>query len=220
MTAKQPAPKLALQLDQDTHRFLNLQRPTYSGLSLTESAQRLDEEIGRFSALIKPWLPAQSAKGIVRVIDIGCGIGTSLVALWRHFGKTAKYVALDKTETAKQVYYGFEKDAAAYNDLALTTKFLVSAGIPASRLSTIDVNHKPFPRELGPFDVVISTISWGFHYPVATYLDDVLATTQHGAILYLDLRLDQGSEELLAPHFELLWSSTGRKQFSGVWRRR
>lgn len=220
MTPQPATLKPSLRLDQATHRFLTLQRPSYGSLSLAESAARLEEEIGRFATIIRPFLPAPNERRGVRVIDVGCGIGTSLVALWRHFGAKARYVALDKTGTAEQIYYGFEKDAAAYNDLALTTKFLTESGIPLGRLSTVDVDEAGYPRGLGPFDVVISTISWGFHYPVDTYLSDVLATTKPGALLYLDLRLGQGGEEQLAPHFELLWSASGRKQLSGVWRRR
>ena len=213
-------PKEVVRLDKESHRFLVLQRPAYANLSVDESERRLNIEIDRFGEIIKPWLPRKNVRRPVRVVDVGCGIGTSLVALWRHFRQGGRYVALDKTETARSIYYGFEAQAAAYNDLGLTTNFLLTAGIKPSLLTTIDVNQSSFPADLGPYDVVISTISWGFHYPVSTYLQDVVASTLPGAVLYLDLRLGTTGEDDLKPYFELLWSASGRKQFSGVWRRR
>lgn len=39
-----------------------------------------------------------------------------------------------------------------------------------------------------PLDLVISLVSWGFHFPVSTYLDQVHDLLREGGRLILDLR--------------------------------
>ena len=58
-------------------------------------------------------------------------------------------------------------------------------------------------------DLVISLISWGFHYPVSTYLDRVYELLQKNGCLIIDLRKNtEGLKELewkfssVTPYFE------------------
>jgi len=50
--------------------------------------------------------------------------------------------------------------------------------------------------------MVISIASWGFHYPLSTYLDQVEQALAPGGRLILDLRRHQGQEQELAHRFE------------------
>ena len=38
------------------------------------------------------------------------------------------------------------------------------------------------------FDLVVSLISWGFHYPLSTYLDQVYQKMALGGVLIIDVR--------------------------------
>lgn len=49
-------------------------------------------------------------------------------------------------------------------------------------VKTIDINDEKFPRK--QFNVVISLLSWGFHYPIDTYQLNV----KKGGIIVADVR--------------------------------
>jgi hypothetical protein len=47
------------------------------------------------------------------------------------------------------------------------------------------------------FDIIISTYSWGFHYPVDTYLDEVASKLAPSGVLILDIRHNTPGEDFL-----------------------
>jgi protein-L-isoaspartate O-methyltransferase len=69
-----------------------------------------------------------------------------------------------------------------------------------TQISVVDILKSSFPS--GTFDVIISLISWGFHYPVSTYLDVVYDNMAENGILILDVRKNQNQEVLLTSKFE------------------
>ena len=52
-------------------------------------------------------------------------------------------------------------------------------------------------------DFVISTISWGFHFPVSTYLKSVANVLSENGILIIDIRKDTGGENELKTEFQI-----------------
>ena len=54
-------------------------------------------------------------------------------------------------------------------------------GVPGVCIHKINIHDKAFPT--GPFDVILSLLSWGFHYPVDLYLPKVLETLAPNGIL-------------------------------------
>ena len=145
------------------------------------------EDMEREYATIKPHLPKHSH----RILDIGCGVGGIDVLLDQHYrakGQAVDIYLFDKTEMPKKVYYGLEQNGCYYNSLAVAKEMLVSNGAAPERIflqedrsdHTIDFKTK--------FDLVISLISWGFHYPIQTYLDQVYTLLASGGTLILDVR--------------------------------
>jgi hypothetical protein len=139
---------------------------------------------------IKHLLPNSCAA----MLDIGCGIAGIDVLLSRHYALGVMLHLLDKTEVARRVYYGFNQKAAFYNSLSIARDLLLYNGVPGDRIRLHEAtaeNEIPFGTEI---DLVISFISWGFHYPVSTYLDRVHDLLSEGGRLILDVR--KGSDGL------------------------
>lgn len=131
---------------------------------------------------IKNYLPLKATN----ILDIGCGIGGIDVFLSKHYNSPeTTFYCLDKTQT-DDIYYGFKEKAAFYNSLDVAREFLSSNGIKkiytlsANDANTIETNEK--------FDLILSLISWGFHYPVETYLSQAYAHLQKGGHLIIDIR--------------------------------
>src|SRR5690606_38151004 len=75
--------------------------------------------------------------------------------------------------------------------------------------------------ELPPVDSVVSLISWGWHYPVSTYLEPVRSALPPGGRLILHIRPRTGGEEELRRYFRYVGSYRGfGKCNKTVWQRR
>jgi SAM-dependent methyltransferase len=137
------------------------------------------------------------------VLDIGCGVAGIDVMLIRHYekeGKKVNFYLLDKTELNKKVFYGLEKTAAYYNSLDVARDFLIANGASKENIHTQEVAGNPIFQGK-QFDLVISLISWGFHYPVETYLDEVYDLLKPGGKLIIDVRKGSGGEKLIEDKF-------------------
>jgi SAM-dependent methyltransferase len=137
------------------------------------------------------------------ILDIGCGVAGIDIMLNKHYvakKQSPHMYLLDKSELNDKVYYGIEKVAAYYNSLDVAKKLLTSNDVDVSRVHIQEVNDSPiFPGT--QFDLIISLISWGFHYPVNTYLDQAYNILRPGGRLIIDVRKGTDGEELLKQKF-------------------
>ncbi len=141
-------------------------------------------------------------QNVKKILDIGCGVGGIDVVLSRYYESSQPDIyLLDKTEIPLRVYYGIRDRGCYYNSLEVTKNLLVINGIPEEKIflqeatlnNSIDFNVE--------FDLIISLLSWGYHYPVSTYLDQVYEKLAPGGTLILDVRKGQGGIELLKSKF-------------------
>ena len=148
---------------------------------------------------LRPFLP-QTARTI---LDVGCGIAGLDLFLFRHFGADgARLFLLDKTETSDAIWYGYEKKGAFYNSLSMARSFLLARDVDPEKITLIEAPEDGIlPQDLPPLDLVVSTLSWGFHYPVAAYLDSVYDRLSENGHLILDVRKDTDGESLLQDKF-------------------
>ncbi len=136
-----------------------------------------------------------------RILDIGCGVAGIDVFLSRYYNNDVDIYLLDKSTVSDRVYYLYEERGAFYNSLGVAKELLISNGIDKSRVTTLEATPSSDIDIDAPLDLVISLISWGFHYPVATYLDRVHALLRVGGRLILDVRKGQGGEKLIGERF-------------------
>lgn len=126
------------------------------------------------------------------VLDIGCGIGGPSALIAKHCG--GKLHLLDGTGNGqRRASYGPHMDP--YNDREATEALLKANGVE-------DFHWWPVgARNLPEVQNVVSLISWGWHYPVSTYLKAVERALPIGGRLILDLR--PGHSHELARSFVL-----------------
>lgn len=127
----------------------------------------------------RPYLPSRD--GPLRILDIGAGLGGIDVMLRRHYGIRAELTLADRNARTAGPQGGFQRKAgefAAYCDFDRTREFLKANDVE-ERIEFVDLEREPLPAER--FDLVVSLLSWGFHYPVDTYAPD-------SSLLVLDVR--------------------------------
>lgn len=126
--------------------WLKIQRPTGD----------YQKEILQDFEMIEPFLPEK----VDSILDIGCGMGGIDVFLKRKFPH-AKLFLLDGD--GDETFYGFKENCKPYNFRKRTLEFLEANGVVPD--GWFDVGTK----EVLKADLVVSLISWGFHYPLETY---------------------------------------------------
>lgn len=118
---------------------------------------------------IAPYLPDVAGRP-ARILDIGCGMAGIDVFLYRHYTTPPLLILADKQGVAERIVCGFQPSKEAftpYHDFGLARQLLELNDVPRIHTVTWDLNHKSLPE--APCDVVISLLSWGFHYPIADY---------------------------------------------------
>lgn len=120
------------------------------------------------------------------VLDIGCGLAGIDLFLYRHYGSRVHLHLLDR-DGISDTYYHFHDQAAFYNSLATALALLEDNGVAPEHIHTYEVTRDGFPAAR-QFQLILSIISWGFHYPISTYADEVRAALATGGTLIVDIR--------------------------------
>jgi len=130
---------------------------------------------------MKPYLPAHAHPSL----EIGAGVGGIDILLGKHYEADRPMICLlDKTEMPSKVYYGLREKGCFYNSLERARDLLVENGIEREQIFLQEATPDNRIISDTKFDLIVSLISWGFHYPVATYLDQVYdKLTPHGTVI-------------------------------------
>lgn len=179
-------------VNKSVERFIRLQRTGYGSADI---ARCYEKDIQKDYDSIKSHLPENCGN----VLDIGCGIGGIDLLLYNHYAKNLKLNLFDFSRTDKEIYYGYKERGSIYNSLENSVQFLTENGVELSNVITHDAAVK-FPD--GKFDIIISLLSCGFHYPVETYLAEI--TKAKRGIIILDIRKNSGQIEMLEAAFGVL----------------
>jgi SAM-dependent methyltransferase len=136
------------------------------------------------------------------VLDIGCGVAGIDVFIERHYsGQAPDFYLLDKSRVEQSVFYMFHEQAAFYNSLNVAGETLHANGISNGRIHLIEATDR---NEIGmgaPVDLALSLLSWGFHYPVATYVERVHELLSEHGVVILDVRKGTDDIEVLRRTF-------------------
>jgi SAM-dependent methyltransferase len=158
-------------------------------------ARAYEDDLRREHEQMAPFLPPAAS----RVLDIGCGLAGIDLFLHRHYGGGFNLVLLDRDGRSGS-FYGFRAEAAYYNSLALARALLCANGVPDAGIATFDLDRDGFPGG-APYDLVVSLLSWGFHYPVGVYLERVLGALAPGGVVIMDVRKGTDGEQQLEAAF-------------------
>jgi len=135
-------------------------------------------------------------------LDVGAGLGGIDLTLYHHFDSKPTLYLLDKEGVSPDRHGGYHvsaKDFPHYHSFKATRGFLEANGVPKDKIKTIDIETSSFPTE--KFDLVISLLSWGFHFSVDTYIEDVYKQLNKGGRLIIDLRKGTDGAEVLEKIF-------------------
>lgn len=152
-----------------------------------DPAREYGEELRHTFETFAHLLPAKAE----RILDIGCGMAGIDALLSEHYGHEVDLYLADKQGQSPRIRLGFAKDASHYHDFGGAFSLLSANGVNPGRVHAIDLARDKFPPE--PFDIVISLLSWGFHYPI----DDYVPRVNPGGVIIADIRLGTNGERLL-----------------------
>lgn len=149
------------------------------------------EELGNTLLGIYPFLPTNASN----ILDIGCGMAGISALLSATYAHRPHITLLDKNGISPTINAGFNASAdnfSHYNDFALAKLLLSQNGVDLSNIEVCDISNQLFPNKT--YDIVVSLLSWGFHYPISTYTPSV---TKGGGVIICDVRKNtDGLDEL------------------------
>jgi hypothetical protein len=124
------------------------------------------------------------------ILDIGCGLAAIDVFLYRHYiipSQPDLYLA-DFDETSKRIDYSYGRSPTRYNSLQIAREMLLDNDVPSQAIHFINPEDIVRAQDLPRFNLVISTLAWGFHFPVDAYAQAVFNLMADGGSLILDIR--------------------------------
>jgi len=151
-----------------------------------------------------PYLP----KTCETIWDIGAGLGGIDVFLSKHYNVPEIYLT-DYNIVDDKIFFGFNQVYCAYNNFEMSKQLMEANGITNYLFDDLNGTRR-LPRYA---DIVISLLSCGFHYPVSTYLNEIITRTLTGAVLILDMRHGHDQCPELAPYFETMAMLPYRKWY-------
>lgn len=180
---------------------VSLYKPTVHLESLLRAATVKDmymNDMVQEYASIKDHLPENCASAL----DIGCGIAGINIFLNEHYkGRNVKFFLLDKSKVENDVFYLFNNKGAFYNSLELACDVLSANGIARENINLVEANDRNEINVDQKVDLIISLISWGFHYPVSVYLDQAYEKLAPQGRMIIDVRKETDGLDLLRQKF-------------------
>lgn len=173
--------------------YIKLQRTNYQ--HRPDIAQLFSDDMEREFQVILPFLP----KTAQTILDIGCGVAGIDVFLSRHYENNVNICLLDKTEIAESLTYGLKESPEFYNSLQVAKEMLELNGVNPQNILLQEATNYLIGFDGVEFNLIISLLSWGFHYPVEGYLTQV--TQRLNGVLILDIRKGSNGLPLIVDCF-------------------
>lgn len=144
-------------------------------------------ELAREAAEI---IAAIGARKVSSVSDIGCGHAIIQVFLKEAWNHTAHLVDIEESDST---HHGFHSSGSGYSSLASAKALLCANGFKDNEviLTNPQVDRSAFDDD--GFDVIMSLLSAGFHYPLTEYVPAIQKTVDAGGVAIFDCR--DGAEQ-------------------------
>ena len=143
------------------------------------------------------------------LISIGPGNGIFEALLLKKI-KYNLILLIDIEETESQ-NHGFNNKGSGYANLINTKNFLIANDVPPQKIIICNPQKQKIPKF--KFDLLISLLSMGLHYPCDEYLDFIYKSASYKSKMIYDKRknvFDKGHEEL-QKKFKFLKKVSGLK---------
>lgn len=196
-----------LKLTPEAIKFILLQR---TQLKKRSTIEEIETDFRKDFETYEKFLPESCEVAV----DIGCGIGVQDIFLMNKLPKV-DVLLIDKTYTEKKIWYGYKKEGAFYNSFEETTNMMIDNGYE-KRISFQEALNGIIQLPNNSVDLITSFISWGFHYPVETYLDEALRVMKPGATLIIDVRKQTNGYSKLSEKFGYIRQIKDFKKYTRV----
>ena len=148
--------------------------------------------------LCKLLLEEFSHKDLI-ILDIGVGIG-GYHKKWirEHKNNSTLYLMDNSKFNIGALSYGHGNSDRYYNSLFLTKKFLNIVDNPKVKIESIEIREE-YPGKIPiQLDLIVSFISWGFHYSLEEYWDTITQRMSlNTSIILIDVRKNSHSSNFL-----------------------
>lgn len=146
-------------------------------VELSEYETELEKTYNGF----KDYLP----KDAKNILDIGCGMSWIDVFLSKHYDHKIKIHLADKHGVSPKILSGFathKDEFSHYHNFDYAIELLTINDVPKENIIQHNLLRKDLPTD--EFDIVISLLSWGFHYPISNYRPNL----SKNGIIIVDVR--------------------------------
>jgi len=126
-------------------------------------------------------LPAECFNSIVSI-----GPGNGILELLLIKKTTVKTILLIDIETSDTHQHGYNPTGSGYASLDAARSFLISNGVPSQSITTCNPKFEDLPDFR--FDLLLSILSMGFHYPCDEYTDFICKNFRPGGFVVFDKR--------------------------------
>jgi len=133
------------------------------------------------------------------ILDIGVGVGGYHKKWIREHGRDTNLYLMDNSEfNIRALSYGHGRSDRYYNSLFLTKRFLNNVNNPQVKVHSLEIK-KEYPGKIpNHVDLIISFISWGFHYSLEDYWSTISQSMSlFSSIILIDVRKDSQSSNFL-----------------------
>jgi len=133
------------------------------------------------------------------ILDIGVGIGGYHKKWVREHSNSSTLYIMDNSEfNIRALSYGHGNSDRYYNSLFLTKNFLNDVDSSKVKVESIEIK-KDYPGKIpNHLDLIISFISWGFHYSLEDYWSTIIQKMSlNSSIILVDVRKNSQSYSFL-----------------------
>jgi SAM-dependent methyltransferase len=154
--------------------WIKLQRSGYKDIR-----QEFIENIEKEYELMKPYLPDKAEL----ILDIGCGVGGIDVYIYNHYDVPHMFL-MDSELVSREPIYGFDRGVSYYNSFDATKALMMANDVYNFSLLNLDIRIDTIKN----IDLIISILSWGYHYPIDKYIKQVDTALSENGTLIIDIR--------------------------------
>ena len=152
-------------------------------------------------------LPPSEMASAPKIVDIGCGLGMYHAYLHQFYGGRSEHFLVDRSvyQIGVKGYEQHTKRGGYHKSIGLmpfytsdtcAREIAMANGFTERDWHWVNATADNV-RALEPVDIVMSMLSWGFHYPIDVYIEAVHHILKPDGRLIVTLRVGQGQEAVL-----------------------
>jgi len=146
-------------------------------------------------------------------LDIGAGLGLINIFIYKQLSGGKMYL-LDKSlfeENKRLIGFGTTESFGFYTDLNASKELLILNGVVGEDINLLEPEiFKNIPD--GDLDLIISRISWCFHYPYKTYSELVHSKLKSQGRLIIDIRKESPAYQEVIKDNRYIWKEISNRQ--------